>query len=259
MIFLLKLILTPFLIGSVTLAGRRWGPVVSGLLMGMPLTSGPVSLFLALEYGPIFAAHAAIGNIVGQASVCVFCFVYSRISRKCGWQMSVTLSALAFLVATAIWNSISWSLLVAYFVVVIVIGLVIWLMPKPTIALIAPAPPKWDLPARIGIATAFVVTMTAIADELGPQLSGLLTPFPVFGLVISAFTHHQQGPDAATKLQRGILMGLLASATFLLIVGLLLPILAIGWTYLLASIAAIGLSGLSFYWSHRDAKNAAQA
>ena len=45
----IKLLLTPILIGMVSLAGRRWGPAISGWFVGLPLTSGPVMLFLALD------------------------------------------------------------------------------------------------------------------------------------------------------------------------------------------------------------------
>lgn len=48
-ILALKLILAPIIIGSASLAGRRWGPAVSGWIVGMPLTSGPVIFFVALR------------------------------------------------------------------------------------------------------------------------------------------------------------------------------------------------------------------
>jgi hypothetical protein len=38
---------------------------------------------------------------------------------------------------------------------------------------------------------AFVVALTAFANELGPQFNGLLSPFPVFGLVLSVFIRYQ--------------------------------------------------------------------
>lgn len=56
LILLFKIFITPILITTVTLAGRYWGAVVSGLIMGLPLTSAPISFFLALEYGPEFAS-----------------------------------------------------------------------------------------------------------------------------------------------------------------------------------------------------------
>ncbi len=47
-LLLLKLVLSPLLLLMATLAVRRWGAAVGGLLVGLPLTSGPVSIFLAL-------------------------------------------------------------------------------------------------------------------------------------------------------------------------------------------------------------------
>jgi len=54
LILALKLVLTPALIAIATLAGRRFGPSISGWLVGLPFTSGPVSLFLALEQGTVW-------------------------------------------------------------------------------------------------------------------------------------------------------------------------------------------------------------
>jgi len=61
----LKLVLTPVLIATASLAGRRWGHVISGWLVGIPFTSGPITLFLFLEHGATFAANAALGSMVG--------------------------------------------------------------------------------------------------------------------------------------------------------------------------------------------------
>ncbi len=84
MMLLLKLILTPLLLGGVTLAGRKFGPTVSGWLVGLPLTSGPVSFFLALEQGTVFAAHAAQGTLMGVISLSAFCVAYCWLSLRFG-------------------------------------------------------------------------------------------------------------------------------------------------------------------------------
>jgi hypothetical protein len=47
------------LVGTASLAGRRWGHVISGWLVGIPFTSGPITLFLFLDQGSSFAANAA--------------------------------------------------------------------------------------------------------------------------------------------------------------------------------------------------------
>lgn len=58
----MKLVVTPLLIGGVTLAGRRWGEHMGGWLVALPLTSGPVASFLAAliaQAGTMFALPRA--------------------------------------------------------------------------------------------------------------------------------------------------------------------------------------------------------
>src|SRR5688572_3770946 len=97
-----KLVLTPALLGLATLAGRRFGERAAGWLAGLPLTSGPVSVFLALEQGPTFAAEAAAGTILGLVSVASFCAAYAlAAARGGGWPACAAGGVLAFLAATA--------------------------------------------------------------------------------------------------------------------------------------------------------------
>jgi hypothetical protein len=86
---LLKLIVTPVLIGAASIAGRRWGETVSGWFIGLPLTSGPVCWFLALEQGTGFAAAAARGCLAGAAAEAGFCVAYGVTARKAGWIRSL--------------------------------------------------------------------------------------------------------------------------------------------------------------------------
>jgi len=68
----IKLILTPLLIGASTLAGRRWGPAIGGLIAGLPLTAAPISVFLAFEQGKSFAAESAVLHCLAYAGVGAF-------------------------------------------------------------------------------------------------------------------------------------------------------------------------------------------
>jgi len=47
-----KVLATSVLIAAATLTARHWGETVGGMFAGLPLTSGPVSLALAVERGP---------------------------------------------------------------------------------------------------------------------------------------------------------------------------------------------------------------
>ena len=245
MILVLKLVLTPLLIAAATLAGRRWGPGVSGWFIGLPLTSAPVSLILALQNGPAFASASAVGVLGGQASVCVFSLVYALSAGKTRWPLSSLLALAGFFSAAFLWRIASLPLWPTFALSEGLIAVVAALMPRGEEAAGAPSAPAWDLPARMMIASGFVFGLTSAASTLGPQVSGLVSPFPVFGLVLAAFAHHGQGARAAARLLRGVVIGSFGFELFFLVVALLVTVLPVGWTYLLASIAAVAMNGIS--------------
>jgi hypothetical protein len=245
-ILLFKLIMTPIFIGLVTLAGRRWGPGVSGLLMGLPLTSGPISVFLVLQYGQPFAARAAVGNLAGMASGCVFCLTYGLAARKWTWTLCAPAALLAFAVSTALLNCFSLSLAGAALLVLAAIAVASRLMPRLGAAPKLPPPSRWDLPARMIIATCFVLALTAWARTLGPQLSGLISPLPVFGLVLACFTQLHGGRAAVIGMLRGNVVGGLAFLAFFMVAGLGLGNAPVAAVYVAASVASAGTSWMSF-------------
>jgi hypothetical protein len=128
---------------------------------------------------------------------------------------------------------------------VIMVVLVLLLIPRRQAPAGLPTTPRWDIPARMLVATAFVVGLTTFAGNLGPQLSGLLSPFPTFSTVIAVFTHHQQGADASSQLLRGVVIGTFSFLCFFLVVALLLPAAPMFWTYLVATAASIGVNSLA--------------
>jgi hypothetical protein len=245
MLLPLKLLMTPLLIAFVTLVGRKWGPGVGGWLMGFPLTSGPVSMLLALQYGKDFAAHAAIGTLGGQASVCVFCLTYFYVSQAAGWPISAAAAIGAFFVSIFCWNAAGLSLVPTFLVSVLVCAIILLSLPGRSTGGKTVPSPKWDIPARMAAAATFVLLLTSVANTLGPQMSGLLTPFPIFGVIIASFTHRQQGPNAAGQLLRGVVMGSFAFSSFFLVVALLLPEIGMGATYAAAVLAALAVNSIA--------------
>jgi hypothetical protein len=85
----IKLVSVPVFIWTVSVVGRRWGPSLGGLIIGLPLTSGPVLFFLALEQGNNFASAASQGALMGLVSLSTSCLVYSRLSFGLSWSSSL--------------------------------------------------------------------------------------------------------------------------------------------------------------------------
>ncbi len=246
-LFLLKFFLTPLFVGSLSLAGRRWGPAISGWLVGLPLTSGPVVLFLALDQGRAFASAAAQGALIGLVSLSAFCLAYGWVSHRGGWLLCLLAGWCAFLFFTILLRRISVPLAVSFGGVVCILVVALYLLPDRGSHGVLPRPPGWEIYVRMFTATAMVLVLTAAAQALGPRLSGLLTPFPVVSSVLAGFTHHFQGAPAALRLLRGLLVGLFSFAAFFLLVAATISGWGIAVAFGLATLAVALLHGISLW------------
>jgi len=246
-VLLFKLLLTPTLLGLVSLAGRRWGPALSGWIIGLPLTSGPVSLFLALDHGTAFASRAAEGSLLGLISLAAFSLTYSWLSVRTAWLISMLIGWAAFFALTFALEFVSLPLFLSFVVVIGCFLLVLKLLPESQNLGTVTKPPRWETPLRMLVATAFVIGLTGSAGILGPQLSGLLTPFPVFATILAVFTHHFHGANAARLLLRGLISGAFSFAVFFLIIAGLVDHWGLVATFVLATLAALTMHGTSLF------------
>ncbi|HTZ64040.1 MAG TPA: hypothetical protein VMB51_08045 [Solirubrobacteraceae bacterium] len=240
-----KLLLAPTFVVGASLAGRRFGVRVGGLIGGLPVVAGPILLAYALAHGRSFAAGAAAGTLLGLVSLIAFVVVYAHLAGRLSWVASMLFGWLAFATSTAIFSLLSLPLAVALGIVALVLAAALLALPRPAGALAVHAPPpSWDLPLRAACAAALVLSLTAIAGWLGPQLSGLLAPFPIIATVLATFTHAQRGTDELRRLLRGLLSGFGAFALFCFALSLALRRVDIAAAFALATATALLVQAL---------------
>ncbi len=247
-IFLFKVILTPALIGIASLVGRRWGPAVSGWLIGLPFTSGPIVLFLALGHGPAFARLAAIGTLTGLVSQALFCLAYAWMAAYFPWPQALVGGIFAFAGATAVFQGFRLTLGLLFPGILLVLVAVLFLMPRQSKTVKAPQlTPPWDIPARMALATAYVLLLTGLAPILGPHLTGLAAPFPLYASILAVFAHHQSGSTSAIEVLNGLLFGLFSFSGFFLLVSVLIESIHVAAVFTLATAVALALQGVSLW------------
>jgi len=241
-----KLLLTPILIAALTLIGRRWGPRAAGLIVGLPLTTGPVSVFLATEQGTDFAARAATGSILGLACACASVAAFALTLRRKSLRLAITAGlAVAASLSLAL-GAITLRPHVALGIAALVI-LLLWSVvrrPLNDASDCVPAPDltrtaAWDMVARVLIATTMVATVTAAAASLGSRMSGVLSALPILGGLLAVFTYRREGRSASTRLVAAMIIGSMPGLLFFAIVAELLGRASLPVTYGAATAAAI--------------------
>jgi hypothetical protein len=224
---------------------------VSGWLVGLPLTSGPIALFLALELGNTFAAKAAQGSLAGLISLAAFSLTYNWLSFSLHWLACMLLGWCAFFVVTFLLQFVSIPLLVTFILVVGCLALTLRLSAEKPRDVPSIKPATWDIPLRMIVATAFVLTLTSLANLLGPRLSGLLAPFPIYATILAVFTHRVLGAYSARRLLRGVITGAFSFALFFLAIAELVVPFGLTLAFSLATLVTLSMHGLSLYLLRR--------
>jgi hypothetical protein len=238
----LELVVAPALVGAATLAARRFGQRIGGLVSAFPAIVGPVLLVAALDHGAAFTTRAANGTLLGLVALAGFALVYGRAAPRAGWPASL---AAAWSVAGAL------GLVVGTFAAGPPAGLLAAavslvaaarLLPRAPEALPeAPAVPRWDLPLRMGLTALLAVSLTAAANRAGPVAGGMLAALPVLASILAVFTHARYGAAAVGELLRGMLGGMAGFVGFCALVAALAEPAGIAPAFIVATAAALAV------------------
>jgi hypothetical protein len=241
-VLLAKLLLAPACVVAVSLAGRRWGVAVAGILGGLPVVAGPILVVLTLVHGRAFGAEAAAGTLLGLAALTLFVVVYGKASERAGPLLSLLAGWTAFLLGVAVLQLLDVPVGVSLVFVggCFAAGLASLPAPPATPAPVT-APPWWDLPARGLAALALVIALTAASGALGPNLSGLLAPFPIVTSVLAVFTYAHGGRGQVMVLLRNFLVGFYGFATFCFVLAISLDSLGGPAAFSTALVAALAV------------------
>jgi hypothetical protein len=228
--FWIKILLMPSAIAGVTMAGRKWGNVVGGILGSFPWVAGPIILFIALEQGTAFAVQTIPGIMVGIIGWLAFCVVYLLAGQYFNAFWTVLIGYLVYILVGILLQEIV-SLVhvnVWYVITLFAAFLTVRYLPRVKERRVSKVINlKYEIPFRMAMITAFVIGITYFATILGPTWSGILTPFPIMSAVLAIFTHLTQGIHQVRMVILGLFTGTLGFTTFLFSQAYLMPALGI--------------------------------
>jgi hypothetical protein len=236
---LLRLALVPAAVWLASLAARRWGHKVSGYLGGMPLIGGPITLFLALDYGAAFAARSAtltLAAILGQAA---HLLAFAYIGRGARWPLALAAGWTSFAIVGLLAALIDPGPAVALAMAVAGLAAAQRWLPRYQGTATLPAVPPAELRLRLVAAVLLAALILWIARVFGPVVSGVLLSLPITGSIMPPFTLALYGPDALARLIRGFVVGLTGFTAFFFVVAIAVVPMGVTLGFAAAILAAL--------------------
>ena len=239
----LKLALVPGFLAALTMAGRVWGPSVAGWLAGLPVVAGPIVLLLALERGEAFAVQASVASIAAIAASEAFNFAYAWTCRVNRWPVALMAAlfawALVAVLLTHLSVSLAWSLAAACVAVAVSqAGL-----PRVEGAVPAARTGVADLALRMLAGALLTLAVTTLSASMGAAWSGILSVFPLLGIVLAVSAQRAHGAGFVALLMRGMVIGRASFAAFFTVVALTLPTLGVPGAFACGAVVSVLVQG----------------
>src|SRR6185312_9072561 len=106
---IVKMAVTAGFVVAATVTAERAGPVVGGLVATLPISAGPVYVFLAMDHDAHFIAQSAVASLVINAVNAVFAATYAKLAQKRSLTVSLGGAYAVWLALALAVNSYPWS------------------------------------------------------------------------------------------------------------------------------------------------------
>ncbi len=177
----LKMAVTAAFVVVATIAAERSGPLIRGLITTLPISAGPVYIFLALDHNTQFLADTALGSLADKPCNCGLCVgLRAACAASCvacsasashffsGWRSRLLVHELPWTLTTAV-----------LFNAIVLLACLVVARPYREAA-IPRTPAHWsDIALRALAVAVLVAVVVALSVHIGPSATGILAVFPI--------------------------------------------------------------------------------
>lgn len=162
-------------------ATERAGPLLGAMIATLPVSAGPVYVFLALDHGAAFISESARMSVAATAATAAFVAAHAFAAQRLATPASLALATLAWFGVALALQLRDWSFTEACLLFGGVFVCAIRGLRRFAIAIEAPSAPRarFDLAMRALLVAAVVVATTLASHTLGPAVAGVLATYPV--------------------------------------------------------------------------------
>ncbi len=204
--FLLRVLLVPLAVVVGTMAQRRFGDAVGGLVIGLPLASLPLLWLVALQHGIGFVVSMTSALLVGSVAEAVVLWLYAHFTVRFSPSFALVGALGVFALAAGAVDLLKLSAILAGVITAIGFAVALrWWPATPSVSSAPHGPSRLWL--RVVVATLFTMVIASLAGRLGPVLSGLIDALPATSLMMAFLTHQEQGSHASSHFLYGVTRG----------------------------------------------------
>jgi hypothetical protein len=245
----LKLILAPLAVLLASIAAKRYGHVISGILSGFPMIAAPVTAALLFDHPAEHVTEIAFATVSGLVATLGFIVAFAWVAKaKQPWWLCLACATLAFMTVAFALRALQLPLILSVALGVTAPWLARFSLPKSVAPIQPPNIPSSELALRVAAAFVLAAALLFSAGSTPAWLSGLLIAWPITGSILPCFTQKLAGENATIAFFSGFSRGLVGLATFFCVLGLLLPLMhqAIAYAMALLGAAVIAITLAKF-------------
>lgn len=209
-VLLAKMVVAAIVVVGASVIAERSSPLMAAMVATLPVSAGPVYVFLALEHDQAFIGQAALGSMGSNMAAGFYCVAYVWLAQRHGALVSIAAALLAWIAAVFVLKQAALPL-IPNLVLMLVIFAGSTLVTRPYLRarpLNASARTWYAIPVRALAVALLVAVVTSISAGVGPVWSGILATFPIVLSSLAAILHPRIGGPATAAAMANAIPGL---------------------------------------------------
>ncbi|MBS0531339.1 MAG: hypothetical protein JSS22_18410 [Proteobacteria bacterium] len=217
----LRMAVTAAFVLVAAMVTERAGPAIGALVATLPISTGPVYVFLALDHDASFIAQGALASLPVNAATIAFGAIYARLAQRHGVVASFCGGLLGWFAIAVLVQAFQWNLFESILLNVATYAIALPLTRRFRFVTMPPFVRRWyDMPFRAGLVAALVGTVVMLSRWVGPTVTGILAVFPVVFSSLILILHPRIGGHATAAVVANGLRGLVGFGIGLLVLHL---------------------------------------
>ncbi|HVV41517.1 MAG TPA: hypothetical protein VHC94_10680 [Nitrobacter sp.] len=205
----LRMAVTAAFVLVAALVTERSGPAIGALVATLPISTGPVYVFLARDHDAAFIAAGALASLPINAATIAFGVIYARLAQNRGLMTSYAGGLVGWFAIAALVQAFQWSLFAGILLNVVTYAIALPLTRHFRDATMPPFVRRWyDMPFRAGLVAVLVGTVMVLSRWVGPTVTGILAVLPVVFSSLILILHPRIGGRATAAVVANGIRGL---------------------------------------------------